>query len=111
MAIEIGEMDGKIGGLIIRLACGVLGIAGIVTLTDGLISWIRDTSAPPSLWRALAGDEPYCCFPFGRSVRMAFFGGKRQPGCCLLSAASPCLFPHVPQLSSTACGYIASSWR
>lgn len=70
MAIEIGEMDGKIGGLIIRLACGVLGIAGIVTLTDGLISWIRDTSAHPSLWKALAGDEPYCSFPFGRSVRM-----------------------------------------
>ena len=30
MAIEISEMDGKIGGFIIRLACGLLGIAGVI---------------------------------------------------------------------------------
>ena len=40
MAIEIGEMDGRIGGFIIRLACGLSGIVGIVMLSYGLISWL-----------------------------------------------------------------------
>ena len=70
MAIEIGEMDGKIGGAVIRLACGLLGIVGVVMLTVGLISWMRDNSAYASIWNALVGDEPYCSFAFGRSVRM-----------------------------------------
>lgn len=42
MAIEIGEMDGRIGGFIIRLACGLSGIVGIVMLSYGLISWLKD---------------------------------------------------------------------
>lgn len=70
MTFEIGEMDGKIGGLVIRLACGLLGIVGAVMLTDGFISWMRDGSAFASIWNALVGDEPYCSFAFGRSVRM-----------------------------------------
>ena len=44
MAIEIGEMDGRIGGFIIRLACGLSGIVGIVMLSYGLISWLKDGS-------------------------------------------------------------------
>ena len=70
MAIEISEVDGKIGVAIIRLACGLVGIVGIVMLTDGLISWMRDSSAYASIWNALVGDEPYCSFQFGRILRL-----------------------------------------
>ena len=92
MAIEIGEMDGKIGGLIIRLAFGLLGIVGIVTLTYGLISWMRDNSAYASIWNALVGYEPYCSFQFGRSVRLG--GGllwKQTPNGMLPALYEICL--------------------
>ena len=92
MAIEIGEMDGKIGGAVIRLACGLLGIVGVVMLTVGLISWMRDNSAYASVWNALAGDEPYCSFAFGRSVRMG--GGflwKQTPNGMLPALCEICL--------------------
>ena len=45
MAFEVSEMDGKVGGVIIRLACGLLGIVGIAMLADGFISWLKDSSA------------------------------------------------------------------
>ena len=45
MAFEVSEIDGKIGATIIRLACGLLGIVGIAMLSDGFISWLRDSSA------------------------------------------------------------------
>ena len=35
MAFDSGEMDGKIGGIVIRLACGLFWIAGIVQLVFG----------------------------------------------------------------------------
>ena len=35
MAFESGEMDGKIGGIVIRLAYGLFWIAGIVLLVFG----------------------------------------------------------------------------
>ena len=92
MAIEIGEMDGKIGWLIIRLACGLLGIVGIVMLADGLISWMRDNSAYASIWNALSGDEPYCSLAFGRSIRMG--GGflwKQTPNGMLPALCKICL--------------------
>lgn len=70
MAIEISEMDGKIGGFIVRLACGLLGIAGVVVLVAGLVSWLGDSAAYASIWTAMVGDEPYCRLAFGRSVLM-----------------------------------------
>ncbi len=92
MAIEISEMDGKIGGLIIRLACVLLGIAGTVVLTYGLISWMRDNSAYASIWNALVGDEPYCSLAFGSIVRMG--GGllwKQTPNGMLPALWAICL--------------------
>lgn len=69
MAFEVGEIDGKIGLAIIRLVCGLLGIVGVVSLSCGLVSWLRDSSAYASIWNALIGDEPYCSFVF-KSVRL-----------------------------------------
>ena len=92
MAIEISEIDSKIGGIVIRLACGLLGIVGIVMLTDGLVSWMKDSSAYASIWNALVGDEPYCSFAFGRSVRMG--GGalwKQTPNGMLPALCEICL--------------------
>ena len=70
MAIEISEMDGKIGGFIIRLACGLLEIAGVGAFVAGLVSWLWDSAAYASIWNAMVGDEPYCRLAFGRSVLM-----------------------------------------
>ena len=70
MAFEISEIDGNIGITIIRLVCGLIGIVGIVILSDGFISWLSDSSAYASIWDALIGDEPYCSLAFGRSVRL-----------------------------------------
>jgi hypothetical protein len=92
MAIEISDMDGKIGGLIIRLACGLLGMVGIVMLTDGLISWVKDNSVYASIWNAMVGDEPYCRFPFGRTVLMG--GGllwRQTPNGMLPALCEICL--------------------
>ena len=73
MNIEIGEFDGKIGVFIIRLACGLFGLALFVSLSAGFVSWLRDSSAYTSIWNALVGDEPYCRL-VGKSVCM---GGGR----------------------------------
>ena len=92
MAFEVSEIDGKIGGAIIRLACGLLGSAGIVMLADGFISWLRDGSAYASIWNALVGDEPYCSFAFGRSIRLG--GGflwKMTPNGMLPALCEICL--------------------
>ena len=92
MAIEVSEIDGRIGGIVIRLVCGLIGIVGIVELGDGLISWLRDGSQFASIWNALAGDEPYCSFPLGRSVRMG--GGflwKMTPNGMLPALCAICL--------------------
>ena len=71
MAFEIGETDVKISGTIIRLACGLVGFAGIVMIADGFVFWLRDCSAHVSIWNAIADDEPYCSFTFlGRSLRL-----------------------------------------
>ena len=92
MAFEASETDGKIGVTIMRLACGLLGIAGIVILSDGFISWLRDSSAHASIWNALIGDEPYCSLTLGRSVR---FGGgylwKMTPNGMLPAICAICL--------------------
>ena len=72
MVFETSEVDGKIGVIIIRLACGLLGIAGIVMLADGFISWLRDSSEYASIWNAMVGDEPYC--------RVGYLGGIRFGG-------------------------------
>ena len=112
MAIEIGEMDGKIGGAIIRLACGLLGIAGTMMLTYGLISWMRDSSAYTSIWNVLAGDEPYCRFAFGRSMRMdeGFLWKQTPHGMFPALCEIGLSFLHLPQRSLTVCGDIALSW-
>ena len=92
MAFEVSEIDGKIGGAIIRLVCGLLGIVGIVMLSDGFISWLRDSSAYASIWNALIGDEPYCSFAWGRSVRLG--GGflwKMTPNGMLPALSVICL--------------------
>ena len=92
MAIEVGEIDGRVGGIIIRLACGVIGIVGLVALGEGFISWLRDGSQYASIWNALVGDEPYCSFPLGRSVRMG--GGflwKMTPNGMLPALCAMCL--------------------
>ena len=92
MALEFSEMDGKIGGAIIRLFCGLLGVVGIVTLADGFISWLRDGSAYASIWNALIGDEPYCSFASGRSIRLG--GGflwKMTPNGMLPALCKTCL--------------------
>ena len=92
MAIEIGEMDGRIGGFIIRLACGLSGIVGIVMLSYGLISWLKDGSEYTSIWSALVGDEPYCSLAFGRSIRLG--GGflwKQTPSGMLPALCEICL--------------------
>ena len=90
MAIEIGEMDGRIGGFIIRLACGLSGIVGIVVLSYGLISWLKDGSEYASIWSALVGDEPYCSLAFGRSVRLGggFLWKQTPSGMSLFSLAA-----------------------
>lgn len=92
MAIEIGEMDGRIGGFIIRLACGLSGIVGIVMLSYGLISWLKDGSEYTSIWSALVGDEPYYSLAFGRSIRLG--GGflwKQTPSGMLPALCEICL--------------------
>ena len=92
MSIEIGEMDGRIGGFIIRLACGLSGIVGIAMLSYGLISWPKDGSEYVSIWSALVGDEPYCSFAFGRSIRLG--GGflwKQSPNGMLPALCEVCL--------------------
>ena len=91
MAFEVSEIDGKIGWVIIRLACGLMGIVGIVMIADGFISWLRDSSAYASIWNALIGDEPYCSFS-GRSVRVG--GGylwKMTPNGMLPALCDICL--------------------
>lgn len=50
----------KNGGLIIRLVCGLFGLVGIWALVNGLVSWLKDSSAYPSIWNASVGDVPYC---------------------------------------------------
>ena len=60
MNVEIGEIDGRIGWIVVRLVCGLFGLYGIVMLSIGLISWLRDSSAYPSVWNAMVGYEPYC---------------------------------------------------
>ena len=92
MAFEVSEIDGKIGWVIIRLACGLMGIVGIVMIADGFISWLRDSSAYASIWNALIGDEPYCSFVF-KSVRLG--GGplwKMTPNGMLPALCEICLY-------------------
>ena len=93
MAFEVSEIDGKIGVTIIRLACGLLGIAGILMLAHGFISWLRDSSAYASIWNALIGNEPYCRFEvFGRGIRLG--GGflwKMTPNGMLPALCEICL--------------------
>ena len=69
MAFENNEAANKIGGIIIRLACGLIGIVGIVAVAAGFISWLRDSSQYASVWSAIVGDEPYCRLVCG-SIRM-----------------------------------------
>lgn len=91
MSFELGEVDGKIGGAIIRLVCGLSGLVGIWTLVNGLVSWLNDSSAYSSIWNALAGDEPYCHFA-GRSVSLG--GGwlwKKTPNGMLPALYAICL--------------------
>lgn len=91
MAFEVSEIDGKIGGVIIRLVCGLIGIVGIVMIADGFISWLRDSSAYASIWNALIGDEPYCSFVF-KGVRLG--GGplwKMTPNGMLPALCAICL--------------------
>lgn len=59
MTFEVGETDYRIGMFIIRLFCGIAGVAGLVGLLVGLVSWLEDRSAYTSLWTALVGNEPY----------------------------------------------------
>lgn len=63
--MEVGEFDGKVAGIVIRLAFGVFGVVGVVSLLGGLCSWLNGNSADVSIWQAMVGDEPYCRFVFG----------------------------------------------
>lgn len=58
MAIEIDDTGARIGGFIIRLACGLLGLGMIAAFAYGLISWLRDSSGYVSVWTAMIGDNP-----------------------------------------------------
>ena len=74
MPVEVGETDYRIGTFLIRLFCGIAGVACLVGMVVGLVSWLEDRSAYTSLWTALVGDEPYC--RVGRIWGFRLGGGK-----------------------------------
>ena len=63
--MEVGEFDGKMAGIVIRLVFGVFGVVSLVSLLSGLCSWLSGNSTHVSIWQAMVGDEPYCRIVFG----------------------------------------------